>query len=494
MTQTGADTFTLNRNGTLVATGDAVGTIKIYASADLSLLCQLSSQDTILNLSFSSDSRRLYDIRSTCGIVWEPNTLVRMAEKSEYPESNSDARSETNSLAMMSLHSVHYLSARVDTVICLAAQPVGSLYCYGTEDGVARVGEIGKGNVGELGRSSSYLSVVQTIWSEDGRFVALSDLSGRLSIKRVTRSTGNRDSWEIRHEHDLVIPPTQGHITQLVFHPSGDRLLITTATKLHCVSLGTWLMSEKARPMGHDSEVRWACHPTMSNYILGFTNTQLHIVDWTSLDEVGMQTYTPPRISQPSTPSATMLPHPPRKINSRAGRNRLGRLISALESPQILLETWDTASASGNPKRELLVFEVADIYLSQNSSNAQGSIAEMRYTKVPADVSSRIREPLAFLSRRRLAYLDVDRWVCTWRVPTTSASRSGTVEGGKRPAGDQVSEALGAKASGIERYYFLPGDWVMVNEAALCTMTPDGTFVCPQNGDITTIQSAKLRR
>lgn len=486
-THSGADTFNLSRNGSLVATGDAVGTIKVYASADLSLLCQLSSHDIILSLSFSSDSRRLYDIRSMYGIVWEPNTLVRLAEKSEYPESNSDALSETSSLAKLSLHSEHH-AARVDGAISLAGQSVGSLYCYGTEDGVAVLGEIGKGNVGELGRSSSYLSMVHVAWSEDGRFVALSDLIGRLSFKRVTRSSGeNRAAWHIQHEHDLVIPSSQGHITQLVFHPAGDRLLVTTSTTLHCINLNTWQLDEKTCPIDTESEVRWTCHPTLSDYILGFTSTQVHVIDWTSLGEVTMQTYFPARTVRSSNTSTEPPLHGRRSSSFKTDRDRLGRMISGLELPHILLETLHT-TASGELKREFLVFEVADIDPSLNSSNGniKDSNAELRYTTLPAHVALRVREPLAFLSRRRLVYLDVDRWICTWRLPT-SATGGGAAAKSAEPAANNSS-------TGIERYYFLPGDWVTANEAHLCTMMPDGTLLCPQNGDISTVQSAKLRR
>lgn len=33
-------------------------------------------------------------------------------------------------------------------------------------------------------------------------------------------------------------------------------------------------------------------------------------------------------------------------------------------------------------------------------------------------------------------------------------------------------------SSGIERYYFLFGDWVMVNEVYFCVMILDGIFLC----------------
>ena len=116
---TGADCLTVSWDGSLVATGDAVGTIKIYATADFSLLYQLASQDPITHLSFSTDSRRLYDIRGAYGNVWEPSTLVRLADCSDH---GSESYSETESIAKASLYPEHHL-ARVDSVIALA-EPV----------------------------------------------------------------------------------------------------------------------------------------------------------------------------------------------------------------------------------------------------------------------------------------------------------------------------------------------------------------------------------
>lgn len=529
MTRTGANLLCLNRNGSLVVTGDAAGTIKVYATADLSLLCQLSSQDNILSLTFSSDSRRLYDMRSQYGIVWEPNTLVRLAEKSEYPESNTDTdfMGDNESLAKLSLYAEHTV-ASFDTIVSLARQPVGSLYCYGTEDGVAMLGEVGKGNVGELARSASYFSIEHLMWSEDGRLVVLTDLGGRLLFKRVARLS---DEWGIHHEHDVVIPPSQGHITQLIFHPSGDRLLATTPTTLHCVDLKTWEIKATPCPADVEPEVKWACHPTIPDYILGFSSTRVCIVSWTTLEVSGVRTYMPPRTTkQPESARMTSPGSLARTISTnKADRDRLGRLISSQGLAQILLETRKVAE-SGESTREFLIFEAADITPSPDSATAG-----LSYTALPENVGSRIREPLAFLPRRRLAYLDLDRWICTFRLstrPTLGGSRrigssSSSSLPSRSPASPQPDRrpsdtlthrrasvqtpsaatgrvvvarrhgsesAASGSASGVERHYFLPGDWAMANEAHLCAMTPDGTLLCPQNGGIASVQSATLRK
>lgn len=106
-----------------------------------------------------------------------------------------------------------------------------------------------------------------------------------------------------------------------------------------------------------------------------------------------------------------------------------------------------------------------------------------------------MREPLAFLSRNRLMFLDRDRWICTWKLPS-AAARAGSAPrrgGFKRPDGD-LTKSSTVGANGVETHYFLPGDWVTADEAHLSAVMTNGTLLCPRNGDVATVQCAKLRR
>jgi WD40 repeat protein len=474
--QTGADYLAVSRDGSLVATGDAVGTIKIYATADLSLLYQLSSQDPVLHLSFSTDSRRLYDIRGAYGNVWEPNTLVRLADSSEYPDHNNDAWSETESLAKHSLHTEHYV-ARVDNVIALSGQSVGPLYCYGTEDGVAVLCEVGRGKVCELERLTSYMSIEQVAWSEDGSLAAIKDLSGRLSIKRIAKVGQDRDTWQVHHEFDLVISSDEGHISQLLFHRAGHQLFASAPTMLYSIDLKSHDLVKSTVPPGM-SKVKWICHPTLPDYLLGFGITKVHILAWADLREVEAHTYFPPWLENPVNILSTKTQHG--RVSFKGDSQTLGRLISNVDSPHVQLEISHFAS-SGQLESQYLVFRVADIHLDSVSDDTNTSSKELPYTLLPADIASRIREPLAFLSRGRFVFLDVDRWICTWRLPSSVP---------RRPQGRGSESGSG----GIEQYYFLPGDWVTSNDVHLCTIMPDGTLLCPQNGEVAAIQSPKFRK
>lgn len=473
--QTGADYLTVNRDGSLVATGDAVGTIKIYATADLSLLYQLSSQDPVLHLSFSTDSRRLYDIRGAYGSVWEPNTLVCLADTSEYADHHRDALSETETLTKPSIHTEHHF-ARVDKVIALSGQSVGSLYCYGTEDGVAVLCEVGRGKVCELERITSYMSIEHVAWSEDGRLVAVLDLSGRLSIKRMAKAGQYRDNWQVNHEFDLVIPIQRGHINQLLFHPAGRQLCAFAPTTLYSINLNSHDLVSSTLPQGI-SKLKWICHPTIPDYLLGFGNTKVHVFTWVDLQEVEVHAYFPLRLGKSATISSTETPYG--HGNYKGDGETLGRLISDIDSPHILLEISQVA-LSGQLESQYLVFTVADIHLESNKNDI--ATGKLPYTLLAADIASRIREPFAFLSHRRLVFLDVNRWICTWRLP---------VSGSRRPLEERGSESGREE---IEQYYFLPGDWVTADEAHLCTVMPDGTLLCPRNEDVATVQCAKLRK
>jgi hypothetical protein len=116
------------------------------------------------------------------------------------------------------------------------------------------------------------------------------------------------------------------------------------------------------------------------------------------------------------------------------------------------------------------------------TNDTKMTVDGLSYTLLPADITSRIRQPLGFLSRERLVFLDVDRWICTLRLPSPIS---------RRPQEGRNSE-LGSR--GIEQHYFLPGDWATANEANLCTIMPDGTLLYPRNGNVATVQFAKLRK
>ncbi|KAK0725978.1 hypothetical protein B0H67DRAFT_572039 [Lasiosphaeris hirsuta] len=494
----GAHRLTVSRDGSLLATGDGMGSLKIFQSSDLTLLYHLSSQDPVLYLSFSTDSRRIYDIRGAYGNVWEPNTLARLAEKSDYPDHNSDAWSDVESLStMLSIQAEHH-TVRVDRVIALAGQSVGPLYCYGTEDGVAVLCEAGKGKVGEIERLQSFMSIEQLTWSEDGRYVAVSDLNGKVSIKKISRSSQDREAWETRHEFHAVIPPHEGQICQLLFDPSGGEVLAATETALHKINLALRGLVQSVPFEG--SGAKWVCHPTLPEYFLGFREMAVHVVRWKDLDEVEVHTYRSPEHSAPRVVvTAEKTEGQKTSTLERQGstarpenRTVIKKIISNADSPHVLLKVSSPISASGQSETLYMLFDISNMRPGSKTQGSGPVSKELPYSLLPSEVASQIREPLAFLSRRRLLFLDVSRWICTWRLPSEAARAHSTATMGRRVQGSGSVDAT--TGGGIEEHYFLPGDWATADEAKLCSAMPDGTLLCPWNGDVVTVQCAKLRK
>jgi len=475
-THAGANSLTISKDGSLVATGDGVGALKVFQSSDLTLLYQLSTRDPVTYLSFSADSRRLYDIRGTYGNVWEPNTLIRLAEKSEYPEHNSDAASETESLAKVSIFAEnHFL--RVDSVISLSGQAVNPLYSYGTEDGVAALCEVGKGKIRDLERQQSFMSMEHMTWSDDGRYIAFSDLSGKVFVKQVSRSRESRQNWELTQGFDLSIPSHRGHIKKLLFHPASRLILVVTSRSLNMIDISDQQLALSV-PFESAAAVEWICHPTLSNYFLGFSIGNIQTFMWQDLKSMVTYTYSlPPQISSSSDDVVD------------ADQCVLGRLTSSSESPYVLLEVSFPAD-SGKMEDQYALFQVSDIELSPEAEKSAPSDGkEIPCSTLPSEIASTIREPLAFISRRRLVFLDIDRWICSWTLPLPPSSAASTV--GNRTGRVGLP---GPRSGAVEQYYFLPGDWVTAHESQLCRITPDGTLLCPRNGDVVAVQCSKLRK
>lgn len=270
-----------------------------------------------------------------------------------------------------------------------------------------------------------------------------------------------------------MISPHEGHIGQLVFQPAGHQLLASTTKTIYSVDLKSHGLVTAKIPPGL-SKVKWTPHPTLPDYLVGFGTTKAHVLAWADLREVRNLTYSLFQIKHPaiSSISQTLQSH----IALKKDRETLGRLVANANSPHVLLQISYSATSS-QLHTQYLVFKVADILPDPDGDDTNTTGNELPYTLLPAHIATRIREPFAFLSHKGLVFLDVDRWICTWRLPLSAPGRRSEVDGGE-----------------IKEYYFLPGDWVTANEGQLSAVMPDGTLLCPQNGEVAAVQCVRLRK
>jgi len=244
----------------------------------------------------------------------------------------------------------------------------------------------------------------------------------------------------------------------------------------------------------------------LPEYLLGFGTTAAHLLRWKGLSEVEVHTYRSPEQSAPRVVVTDGRTEPPKtptlelrqSTASPKGRIVLKKIISNADSPHVLLKVSSPISNSGQSETQYMLFDISNMHPESKAQGSKPVSKELPYNLLPSEVASRIREPLAFLSRRRLLFLDVSRWICTWRLPAEAGRAPSTAMMGRRVRASGSAAGRGSAdastGTGIEEHYFLPGDWATADEAKLCSAMPDGTLLCPWNGDVVTVQCAKLRK
>lgn len=475
----------ISPDGSRLATGDAEHVIKIFATADLSLLHSLSTQGSIRSLSFSTNSRRVYDVRGGYGNVWEPSGLV-------------DPTSVVGSLS----HKEEYQFSRAQNITTLYGQSMAPIYCYGTENGPGMLREIGSRAVWQLENGLDDVPIHKLALSDNGSLAAIADMSGRVSIKVISKDDQESGDLQIHHDFAINIGRSSGVISRLLFHPGGGQLFVDTTRAIYTINITTHavISSKFVRRM---MKTQWICHPTNPDYILGFSDTLVYVINWDNVEEVKTFGYFPPRQELHPKSSSYKLVHN-QEYNDRASE---GEQVpnSKTKGPDILLEILHH-ELLGQPGRVYLGFSVADIKVG---SDGKGSLVgdteapsnKLPYTILPQNVTSHIREPLALLSHGRLVFLDTEQWICTWTlssaVTKAPQAHSNSERDDAAPAASErpqvVSDHKKETDRSIEKYYFLPADWVTSGDGQACSIMRDGTLLCPVRGYISTVQCARLR-
>jgi WD40 repeat protein len=460
----GGSHLAISRNGSLCATGDGTGLIRIISTAELVLLYQFSSHDAVVNLQFGIDSRRLFDVRRTHANVWEPNVLVSLAQGSDQADQGSDVADDVEAISKGVMQTLD-LQDYVDTITSLSAQPKGTLYCHGTEAGVAILEQLGSSHTYVLERSKSEMAIEDIAWSGDGSLIAIADLGGKLTVKMIEQGF---DTPNISPKFDSTIPDRRG-VEQILFHPNHKAVLAVTQTHLLCQNIESGELQRTAlEPQMTD--LRWIRHPLHQDWLLGFGSDCILAFAWDTLELVQRFCF--------SRPGALWRNIGPTGHESE--KNCPEELVVVVNMPilstdgsKALLEV-STSIARGQREHNYFIFSLADIKPQQESLQYPISLSP---SLVPPNITERIRTPLGFLSGERLVFLDVDRWVCTWQSTRRRSS----------------ARHLSNDAPTISQHYFLPGDWINVSGNALCKILCDGTLLYPRNGNIATVQATSLR-
>lgn len=496
--RTGANFISVSPDAKCLATGDPNGIVKLYDLAGFYLVYQFAAQDPVFDLCFAPDSRRLYDVRGLYANVWEPAALLRLSEETD--SSNSSSTHVDNT--------VLHMSRKIDPVMALASPPVGNVFCSGTESGVISVTDPDRSASMEIRKSQSFMSIEHIAWSGDGKCVGFTDLSGRVFVRLMGASNMEAGGWAKEANIEIAMNRGQGHVSQLLFHPTLDRLLIYSASNFSVVSLPSGQIIDSHDIEGAERDLKWMNHPQREDTLLAIGPSVLHVWSWMRLTcTAHMRFPLPNKDRQGSIP----LNRTSSTLNLWETRERVDRVLVTTNKTHVLFQI-SFPGYEGQKQKEVLVFDASkiptatDAETPSDSGNPAASPALNKDAKqlapltLPPDLLSQVETPLSFLSRDRLVFLDSDFWVCSWRLPLASASTStrsasipNTTASAAAPRRPSVPGSLDGGTAEIKRHFFLPGDWISPDTVALCTVMANGAVACPRGGRVAVVGCTGLK-
>ncbi|KAM0611995.1 hypothetical protein ACHAP1_000890 [Verticillium nonalfalfae] len=392
------------------------------------------------------DGRRIYDLRQTYCHVWEPNSLMRMAEMDDADSDLAGSRPGSTSFSLVSEEET--VAAILDPINCLAHSRHGTAYAYSNEVGMLSVVlDADASKMEDQGETIMGVSCIA--WSEDGQ-IATADISGNIVIRLVTEG-GLMAS-------DLKLKSAE-MVRQLLFDHSGRRLLA------RCITYTKWIL-----------------HPFLHEALLSVTPRELTVHRWEDLESVQQW-----HIDFQAVESARH-DDVPRLVRSPSSTQALTRLELEASIDKVMFckeGQWlfvQKSTASTDERRTLDFFTMDVAFLEPGQEGLASPVNNVSATPLPQQILREIEVPLGFVADHvglkktlgvprnldgasSMAFLDRDFWLCTWYL----SADAGNVK--------------------IRKHFFLPRDWINMECLELAMITHDGRFLCPRNGELVVVSN-----
>ncbi|KAL8664311.1 MAG: hypothetical protein Q9202_003125 [Teloschistes flavicans] len=458
--------------GALFLTNSTDGALKVWDFHHFSIVYQLSCHVPVTDIALSPDGRRIYDIRDTFCNVWEPNALIRLAETDEKSSDSSSTTAESTQLSLSS-------EASNEVKEPLTALSIGartSSFCTGDEVGVLRL-HIANAEASQQ-IAQGFMPVDHVVWSQDERYLVTADLGGRLNVRSM-------DGLDSSSSYRMVLEVKSGiGLQQALVRPTSEHLLISTVTLVELWSLKSKSLITTIPNTSPYSQ--WINHPQDSSSVVRVSFSEIHVFQWADLAQKA--TFSLDRGSgrmrvERSESEASKVPSAYFPMTPDENRNAVDQAIVSDTYGCLVIQT---SSPSGQRHRTLQYLVIDPREMSMPHTNIEG-IAMITAHALPTAVATRVQRILGFVTknpRRRshglvedskstdeeiLTFIDHDDWVC-----------SCLVEGYHRPV------TIDKK---IKRHFFLPQDWVNLDNLRLATVSREGQLFYPRNGEVAVISN-----
>lgn len=424
-----ARAMVLSPDGNLLLTSDASGTLSIWMVPECQyLVYRLKYDELVMDLAFSPDGTRFYDIRGTFCNIWEPEALLRPNDQDQ--EDTSSMYDTVASGPVIANEDA--TCVQISALICDSS---GKFYCCGKEDGTVLMYDIlGARKVRKIISYSSSVAVIKLAWSTSKRYLASADDSGRLIAKRLGPPTAGRDRWAVFPLLDMRVDDAVQH---LLFSAHDEYLLISGSTTARVMSLQS---KKEICRIGHPlrKEGVWLNHPTDPAVLIRVDVSQERQYLWKTL-----------------TTKSETLSFSSEAVHLAESSHIIHRTVQ-IRGHSLILEVLASVGHNdmGVQNRRI---EVIDLHKLQRPAFGEDS----RRQKIEG-FAKHVR-CLIGCFQDRVVFVDHQFWVCTWETEPAYSKH--------------------------KRHFFLPKDWLSPMALKLIVLNKQGTLLCPKNGEVAIVQS-----
>jgi WD40 repeat protein len=457
-----ADEIAASPDGKLFATSSSNGAVRIWNFAYFTIIYQLSSDDIVAELAFSTDSRRFYDLRGGSVNAWESNSLARFFDQDE--QVTSDTNSEDRSTTELSKISEARL-VPFETITAFSPTPDGLLYAVSYKNGGVNLFEKWQEDGMDLAKFHSFFDVQHIRWSRDGEYVAINDVSGRMDVISVQRESAGTGELKVSNMPSPEILLEDQNVYNVLF--SWDCLhtiIVATNSVFVCsVATGRLLISK-----GFDNctSRAWMLHPSQPDLLLAFGQQDMQAYKWQDLELQWSRPY-----QYQTEAMVTGKPHENSSPVTSMEVEFSKMSVSGVAITATLTQDGKHILFSGNPTLHnkakaprVLIFKLDSLIPHEVGP----LLRPLGYASIPTEICTRIKVVLGILPGSKLVFLDQDLWICTCSLEFNAHVKNGT----------QM----------VQRLYFIPRDWVGEASLDTCVLMQDGTLFWPRNDSVVVIE------
>ncbi|KAL2263940.1 hypothetical protein VTK26DRAFT_4127 [Humicola hyalothermophila] len=452
---TEAREMVISSDGAFLLTCNFNGVLSVWALPRLNLVYRLQGNDFVRDMTFSPDSRRIYDTRGSMCCVWEPDALVRADDIDRHGDNLSSTLdgSLTSEAVSEPVYS-QYNNSSSDDVTALAYESGSEFYCCGRGDGTVSIHDMKKGKISrKVCSHGSHVDVVSLAWSPSGRFLVSGDDMGKIIVKKLRLKEDGK--WAVFPVLETRI--SDGIADQFAFSRDERLLLISAPLRDQIWDLGAKSMiCDRSRT--EERSGQWINHPFDETRLLLVEQDRIHIHQWgdlkdellhgiTNTTDLGDDTETPRPTSGNNSDVVQVLAYT---------SNR--RYLVCQTSP----ENRKIRSRNNREKNLLSLLLATD--LQGPASTPYNQVRRRQLYELSAHVQS-------FLGchRDKVVFIDHGNWLCTADVSWE-----------------------GNMAHSIQRHFFLPRDWLGTESAMrLIRFTEQGVLLVPRNEEVAIVRYGK---